>query len=138
MTGMDTRSVVAGFFAEALNRHDLAALDRFCGEDYAWHGMGGTEVRGREAFRRAVELFFIAFPDIYAEVLDIIVDGDRAAVRYRESGTHLGELDDLPPTGRTAAWDGVAIYRVADGLLVEEWSVSDRLAMLEAIGAHST
>jgi steroid delta-isomerase-like uncharacterized protein len=135
---MDTRSVVAGFFAEALNRHDLVAFDRFCREDYTWHGMAGAEVHGREDFRRAVELFFIAFPDLLAEVHDIVVDGDRAAVRYRESGTHLGELDGLPPTGRTAAWDGVAIYRVAEGLLVEEWSVSDRLAMLEAIGAHST
>jgi predicted ester cyclase len=129
-----TRSVVAAFFDEALNQHDLAAFDRFCAEDYVWHGMAGVEVRGLDAFKREVGLFFDAFPDISVEVLDILVGGERAAVRFRESGTHLGGFAGVPPTGRAVLWDGVAIYRVANGLLVEEWSVSDRLAMLETIG----
>jgi predicted ester cyclase len=99
------------------------------------HGMAGVEVRGLDAFKREVQLFFEAFPDIKVHVLDVIVEGDRAAVRYRESGTHLGDLAGVPPTKRAVTWDGVAIYRVENGLLVEEWSVSDRLTMLEAIGA---
>lgn len=129
------RSVVAGFFAEALNRRDLPAFDRFCAEAYVWHGMAGVEVSGREAFKREVGLLFQAFPDVSVEVLDIVVGGDRAAVRFRESGTHLGDFAGVPPTARVVMWDGVAIYRVADGLLVEEWSVSDRLTILETIGA---
>jgi steroid delta-isomerase-like uncharacterized protein len=128
--------VVTAFFDKALNDHDLGAFDRFCAADYAWHGMAGVEVRGLDAFKREVQLFFEAFPDIKVQVLDVIVEGDRAAVRYRESGTHLGDLAGVPPTKRAVTWDGVAIYRVENGLLVEEWTVSDRLTMLEAIGAR--
>jgi predicted ester cyclase len=130
-----TVAVVRAFVDEALNRHSLAAIDRFCAVDYVWHGMAGAEVHGREAFKREVAVFFDAFPDIKVDVLDIIVSGDRAAVRFQESGTHRGQFAGVAPSGRVGAWDGIAIYRVADSLLVEEWSVTDRLALLEAIGA---
>ncbi len=127
--------LIRAFIDEALNQHDLSAFDRFCAPDYLWHGMDGAEVHGLEPFKREVAVFFDAFPDINVEVLDVVVGADRAAVRFRESGTHAGQLADLQPTGRRVAWDGVAIYRVANELLVEEWSVSDRLGMFEKLGA---
>ncbi len=132
---MNPEAIVRAFIEEALNEHDLPAFDRFCASTYVWHGMDGAEVRGLEPFKREVEVFFDAFPDIRVDVLDIVVGGDRAAVRFRESGTHRGGFAGLEPTGRKASWDGVAIYRVANDLLVEEWSVSDRLGLLEKIGA---
>ncbi len=128
-------SLVRAFIDEALNRHDLSAFDRFCARDYLWHGMDGAEVHGLEAFKREVAVFFDAFPDINVDVRDVVVGADRAAVRFRESGTHIGHLADLRPTGRRAGWDGVAIYRVEKEFLVEEWSVSDRLGMFEKLGA---
>jgi predicted ester cyclase len=131
------QSVVSGFFAEALNPRDLTAFDRFCAPDYRWHGMDGAEVLGLEAFKCEVEMFFDAFPDLTVDVRDIVVGHDRAAVRFRETGTHRGQFGDLAPTGITASWDGVAIYRAENELLVEEWSVSDRLGMLEKLGAIS-
>jgi predicted ester cyclase len=133
--GDTTASLVRAFIDRALNRHDLSAFDRFCAQEYVWHGMAGAEVRGLETFKREVVVFFDAFPDITIDVLDIVVDGDRAAVRFRESGTHQGVFGNTPPTGRSLSWDGIAIYRVKDELIVEEWSVLDRLALLEGVGA---
>jgi predicted ester cyclase len=128
-------SLVRAFIDEALNQHELPAFDRFCARDYLWHGMDGAEVHGLEPFKREVAVFFDAFPDIHVDVLDVVVGADRAAVRFRESGTHAGQFADLQPTGRRAGWDGVAIYRVENELLAEEWSVSDRLGMFEKLGA---
>jgi predicted ester cyclase len=133
--GNTTASLVRAFIDEALNRHDLSAFDRLCAQEYVWHGMAGAEVRGLETFKREVVVFFDAFPDITIDVLDIVVDGDRAAVRFRESGTHQGVFGDAAPTGRSLSWDGIAIYRVKDELIVEEWSVLDMLALLEGVGA---
>lgn len=128
-------AIVRAFIEEALNQHDLSAFNRFCASDYVWHGMDGAEVRGLEPFKREVEVFFDAFPDICIDILDIVGASDRAAVRFRESGTQQGGFAGTRPSGQRASWDGMAIYRVADGLLVEEWSVSDRLGLLEKIGA---
>ena len=130
-----TGPIVRAFIDEALNQHDLSAFDRFCADDYLWHGMDGAEVRGLEPFKREVEVFFDAFPDICVDVLDIVAAGNRAAVRFRESGTQRGSFAGTLPTGTRASWDGMAIYRVENGLLVEEWSVSDRLGLLQKIGA---
>jgi predicted ester cyclase len=75
--GDTTASVVRSFVDDALNRHDISALHRFCAEKYIWHGMAGAEVRGLETFKREVVVFFDAFPDITIDVLDLLVDGDR-------------------------------------------------------------
>jgi hypothetical protein len=41
----------------------------------------------------------------------------------------------MPPSGRGVTWDGIAMYRAEDGLLVEEWSVADSLTMMLGFGA---
>ena len=63
----------------------LEAFDEYCREDYIWHGgadPGGLgDVHGLADFKKAVGMFFTGFPDLHVEILDMLVDGDRAAVR---------------------------------------------------------
>jgi predicted ester cyclase len=40
----------------------------------------------------------------------------------------------VPPTGRPITITGIAISRVRDGKIVEEWEVSDVLGLLRQIG----
>jgi predicted ester cyclase len=135
----DVETLVRGFFGEALNGHDLEAFPRFCGPDYVWHGSsnpdGSGTVVGLAPFARAVASFFEAFPDLRATVLDVIAHDDRAAVRFCETGTHEATFMGVAPTRRVLRWDGIAIYRAQDGLLVEEWSVGDNLSLLRQIDA---
>ena len=76
--------LIRGFIDEAINTGDLSAFDRFCSADYAWHGgadpAGLGEVHGIENFKAAVGGFFTGFPDVHADILDLLVEGDRAAV----------------------------------------------------------
>lgn len=129
--------LVRSFFEEAINGHDIEAFPRFCGSSYVWHPSSGSapDVVGLEAFADMVGGFLETFPDLEADVLDVVAGEDRAAVRYRESVTHSRTHAGMPPTGRRVSWDGVAIYRAEDGLLVEEWSVADSLTMMLGIGA---
>ena len=75
------------------------------------------------------------FPDCEVEVLDVVAEGDRAVVRFSETGTHDGPFMGIAPTGRRVCNYGIAIYRARDGRLVEEWSVGDRLSLLGQLGA---
>jgi predicted ester cyclase len=129
--------LVRDFFELAINAHDTEAFPRFCGAGYVWHASAGADrdVVGRDAFAAFVGSFFDAFPDVRAEVLDVVAGDDRAAVRYRETATHTTTYAGIAPTGRRVGWDGIAIYKAADGLLVEEWSVGDTLSMMLQIGA---
>jgi steroid delta-isomerase-like uncharacterized protein len=80
---------------------------------------------GRAAYEAAIQLLWGAFPDLQVELLDLIGEGDRVAIRYIERGTHQGDLMGMPPTGRTYSKHGMTVYRLADGRLAEAWLQED-------------
>jgi steroid delta-isomerase-like uncharacterized protein len=66
-----------------------------------------------------------AFPDLHAHIGDIFAAHDKVAVRLRFRGTYSGEFLGLPATGRTVEYVSHEFYRIADGLIAEEWICSD-------------
>ena len=59
---------------------------------------------------------------------------DKVAVRLRFRGTHTGEFLRFAPTGRTVEYVSHEFYRVADGLIAEEWICSDTATLLSQLG----
>jgi len=72
-----------------------------------------------------------AFPDVQATVEDLMADGDKVVARVSYRGTHQGAFRGIPPTGKQIAVMGINIFRIANGKLVEHWSLTDRLAVLQ-------
>jgi predicted ester cyclase len=54
------------------------------------------------------------FPDYRWEVRHLLVDGDRMSAHFADTGVHM-------PTGRTIDTQEFAVYRIADGKIVEVW-----------------
>jgi steroid delta-isomerase-like uncharacterized protein len=75
-----------------------------------------------------------AFPDLQAHVEDIVAAGDKVAVRVRFRGTHAGEFLGFPATGRTVEYVSHEFYRIAGGLIAEEWICSDMATLLGQLG----
>ena len=61
---------------------------------------------------------------------DLIEDGDRVAARLTARGTHLGEYRGVPATGQLIFMEIFDIVRVADGKIVERWTMFDRGGLL--------
>lgn len=90
--------------------------------DTTFHGIG--KIKEAEAKYRS------AFPDYTMEVLRV-VDGDDQVAHYWEiSGTHEGEFNGIPPTGKEITYQGMAIHRIEDERIVESWWMTDRLQLL--------
>lgn len=112
----DTARVAREYF-EALGRGDATAPRHF----YAPGGSG--EIHGVTASMapdEAVGFFeelFAAFPDWRFDVLEVIAEGDRAAVRWRARGTFAGPggFLGLKPTGARADMEGMDRVVVRDG-----------------------
>jgi steroid delta-isomerase-like uncharacterized protein len=85
---------------------------------------------GRETWRQGFEMMRRAFPDLRADIEDIVADRDKVAVRVRFRGTHAGEFLGFPATGRTVEYVSHEFYRIADGLIAEEWICSDMATLL--------
>ena len=60
---------------------------------------------------------------------------DRVWINLTYTGTHTGEFMGLAPTGNKVTMKAVAIYRIANGKLVEGWFINDGLDMFKQIGA---
>ncbi len=79
-----------------------------------------------------------AFPDLHVTLDDIIVEGDKAAIRFTGTGTHKGELMGIPATNKKATWSSVEIDRFAGGKFVESWERFDTLGVMQQLGVVPT
>ena len=69
------------------------------------------------------------FGDFSLRVEELLQDGDRVYVRWRQVGVHAGDLPGLPATGRPLVDVASAVYRVRDGRVAEYWIQIDRLGL---------
>jgi steroid delta-isomerase-like uncharacterized protein len=90
-------------------------------------------LHGRETWRQGFELMKNAFPDLEAHVDDVVAADDIVAVRISFRGTHAGEFQGIPATGRTIHYVSHEFYRVAEGLIAEEWICSDMASLFRQL-----
>jgi steroid delta-isomerase-like uncharacterized protein len=88
---------------------------------------------GREVWRQGFEIMRHAFPDLQAHIEDIFGAEDRVAVRLRFRGTHSAEFLGIPATGRAVEYVSHEFYRIAGGLIAEEWICSDTATLLRQL-----
>jgi predicted ester cyclase len=91
-------------------------------------------IRGPLCAKEGIGAACAAFPDIWVSIEDIFAADTKVVVRWSSRGTHRGERQGIPPTNRPVTMTGMAIYRFADGKMVEEWMNTDRLGMLRQLG----
>jgi predicted ester cyclase len=56
-------------------------------------------------------------------------------VRWRDTGTHTGSpLLGVPPSGKAIVLTGIDVLRIKNGQIIERWSESDQLYLLQTLG----
>lgn len=137
MSAKEIRSLERRFFEES-NRGKaatLAIMDELYATDFVMHGnTESEEIRGLKNVKQSMSEYLNAFPDLHYTLDDIIVEGDKAAVRCTVTGTHRGEFMGVPATNRKVKVQAFAIDRVAGGKIVEEWGMHDALGMMQQLG----
>lgn len=122
-------------WVEGLNRGDVSAADAAFAADCVVHITGVAEpFRGVGPWKEFVAGLLRAFPDINFTIEDQLVQEDRAAFRWRATGTHTGPLGAAPPTGKPVALDGLIVDRVVGGKVQERWEQWDQSLMLQQLG----
>jgi steroid delta-isomerase-like uncharacterized protein len=120
---------------ETINDRDLGRLREIYHADCVYVTGDGVEQRGVEAVVAAVTTFTGAFPDLSIEVRRQHVAGDGVSiVEYTFSGTHRGELEGIPATGRAMEVVACSVVEVRDGRIVEERDYYDTLALMTQLG----
>jgi len=122
---------------ELLTQGDLAVADEVLDPDCIYHTFASLTT-GAEGIKQWVTALRRAFPDLRAIVEDEIAEGDTVVQRITCSGTHRGEYLGIPPTGKRATWQLVAIQHLGQGgKFAEHWSSADLFGLLHQLGAAS-
>jgi steroid delta-isomerase-like uncharacterized protein len=129
----ENAALVRDSFA-AFNAGDLERLLAVVAPDLVMHLAELPEpIRGRETWQHGFEMMKRAFPDLEAQIEDVVAADDRVAVRVSFRGTHSGEFQGIPATGRRIHYVSHEFYRVENGLIVEEWICSDTATLFRQL-----
>jgi steroid delta-isomerase-like uncharacterized protein len=123
---------------EAYNERDLEAEADVLAPGYVAHvpgAPGPLGLEGLEAWRQFTAPFTEAFPDLRLTVEDIMAEGEMVAARVAFHGTHRGEFQGIPPTGKEVAFSSIEIDRMVDGKVAEHWFEMDLLGLMRQLGA---
>jgi steroid delta-isomerase-like uncharacterized protein len=128
------KAVVRRFLEDLVSTGNIALADDLLGDSFVLH-YPGFPPQGIEGFKYLLPMFRAAFPDLRITVEELVGEGDMVAARLSWRGTHQGEFQGLPPTGRTVAVTGLGLYRLAGGKIVEDWIQEDFLGLMQQLGA---
>ena len=121
--------LVRRFYNDVWDRWDDEAVDQLLAEDFIFHGSLGDEERGRDGFRAYRDKLRAVFPNFRNEIVYLVAEGERAAVRLRCSGRHEGELFAIAPTGRSVTYEATAFLRSRANQLCEVWALGDLVGL---------
>ncbi|MGI5473067.1 ester cyclase [Streptomyces sp. CA-132043] len=127
------RKLIEQVWAGAWGRGDVDALDQLLGPSYLRHG-GDGHAQNLSAFKASIVSTRSAFPDLVTTLDDVVVDGDKAAIRWHSSGTHENALLGVPATKRHVEVSGATFARFEGDRIVEEFVTWDPRALLSALG----
>lgn len=128
------KAIARKVFEDVQSQGNLALVDEIVASDYVGH-TPPNDIHGPEGAKQFEAMLHEAFPDMQVTVEDQIAEGDKVVTRWTCRGTHWGEFQGMPPTGKRMTMSGMTIFRIANGKLVEGWNNPDLLGMLQQLGA---
>jgi steroid delta-isomerase-like uncharacterized protein len=129
--------LVARWFEEVWNQKSEAAIEEmFCSEGRA-HGFPDPEsvLAGPDAFKAVHRRFCGAFPDLHVEIQDMVAEGDRIAVRWKVTMTHLGDDLGFPASGKSGVLHGSSFLIVKGDQILDGWNQMDLQALFQKLNA---
>ncbi len=133
MTG-ETNIAALERMAELINTGELDALDEVVDQDAVDHDPMPGQKFGPEGFKDFFGMLRAGFPDLMLEPVTVVADDQHVAMAYTINGTHRGDFQGVPATGRRISARGTEIVKFRDGKLIERWGSSDELGILTQLG----
>jgi steroid delta-isomerase-like uncharacterized protein len=131
----DYKALAQRWFTEVMNEGKEEVIDELCAENFVDHDpLPGTSP-DRQGIHDFVKQVRAAFPDIEMTADDILVEGDRLAVRSTVRGTHQGEFMGIPASSKKVEVSNYDFVRFENDQVVEHWGTIDSAALMEQIGA---
>jgi steroid delta-isomerase-like uncharacterized protein len=135
MTSSNKDVVLRLWYQELWDNWNIAIADELFTDDYHLHAPGVPVPLDGATTKQVVAMYGASFPDLKHTVDEVIADGDTLAVRWTVRGTHRGEFQDIPATGKSIKLSGITVHHLMGARVRETWLVYDNLELLQQLGA---
>ncbi len=133
MSAEENKALVRRFVEEFWNEGNMNAADELMAIDAAIY-MPTGEVVNLDELKSFAGTFRGSFPDWHSTFEELIAEGDRVAERWTGRGTHRGELQGIPPTGKRVEVPGSVFYRIVGGKIVEFRGLFNMMSLMQQLG----
>ncbi len=130
----ENKAIELRFLEEVVNKGNLDIIDELCAANFVDHNAPPGIAPDREGYKQFFAMSRSALPDFHSTIEDMIAEGDKVVERFTGRGTHKGEWMGIAPTGKQITIQGMAIHRITDGKIVENWANMDMLGVMVQLG----
>jgi len=135
---MTNESLLKSFIEDVWNRKNFDAVEKYVDNEYSvsvdtddpWEGM----VLNNQEYIKRLHYSFDSFPDMHFDIQSSVEDGDYVAITWILTGTNLGKIGELPPTGKKIRANGVTVYQFSNGKVCGHTQVFDRITVAKQLG----
>ena len=120
--------------AEVASAGKYEVLDEILAPGFVDHDPAPDQENGIEGLKGFFRQMRTAFPDLKAEAVEVVATEEHVAMRYTLSGSHQGEFQGVPPTGKSFKVSALQLARFENGRCVERSGSTDELGMMEQLG----
>lgn len=126
MARKEVQTVVERFIEELWNRGNMEAAGELLAAEVVYHAPMQT-IEGLGAYGQFVESVRTTFPNAQFAYEDLVIEGDRAALRWTLEAAHEGTMPavPVPPTGMKINMTGQTAFRLEEGKIAEIWMQTD-------------
>ena len=108
-------------------------FDLYDDDSLVTHGLPPNLPSNKEGLKTLYTDLWQAFPDLNVVYDDVLVQGNKAAVRFSMTGTHEGKFLGIPPSNKPFKVQGMSLFAFNGSKCVERWELIDMLSMIEQL-----
>ena len=131
------RILVKRWMDEVWTKMDPAAIKELLAEDMRFNYAPEGVPNNREGYKQTMDIYAEIFTNKVFTLHEMVVEGNKVAVRWSSVSTHSAEFMGIPATGNKIKETGISVLRIEEGKIVEEWAEVDMFGILMQIGMFS-
>jgi predicted ester cyclase len=133
MTTEQNKAIDRRFIEDGDNKGDLGVIDELLAPNYVFHFPPNPPLDGA-GVKHALMVFRTAFPDLHQTTEDQIAEGNSVVARRTVRGTHRGDFQGIPPTGKQVTIPAISLMHLESGQVVEHWVHLDLMGLMQQLG----
>jgi C-1 hydroxylase len=133
----ETRKTIVAELYHGYSSGAVEHLDSIIAPDVVDHSVPSAQAKGLDGLKQSISAFRTAFPDGEIVPREMFADRDKVVARVSLTGTHVGEFQGVPASGKRMIADGMETFQFRHGVIAETWSLFGPLVEMKTVEALS-